>query len=89
MIFEGEYKNGVRWNGKVKKFNNKDALIFEGEYFNGKIWNGKNIVYDALNKKRAEYEYKNGEINKKLKEYDENGKLIHEAIYLNGEKKEN
>ena len=89
MIFEGEYKNGVKWNGKGKEFNYKDALIFEGEYFNGKIWNGKNIAYDALNKKRAEYEYKNGEINKKLKEYDENGNLIYEAIYLNGEKKEN
>ena len=39
LIFEGEYLNGKRWNGKGKEFH-KNKLIFEGEYLNGKR-NGK------------------------------------------------
>ena len=52
LIFEGEYLNGLKWNGKgykndilefeIKKGSGKikkyfnDKLIFEGEYLNGK-----------------------------------------------------
>ena len=32
LIFEGEYKNGKKWNGKGKEFDDKRNLIFEGEY---------------------------------------------------------
>ena len=35
LIFEGEYLNGKRWNGKEKKYNRYGDLIFEGEYLNG------------------------------------------------------
>ena len=35
LIFEGEYLNGERWNGKGKEYFN-DKLDFEGEYLNGK-----------------------------------------------------
>ena len=40
IIFEGEYLNGKRWNGKAK---DKD---FEGDYLNGKKWNGKVKEYN-------------------------------------------
>ncbi len=36
IIFIGEYLNGKRWNGKIKKYNDFDKLLFEGEYLNGK-----------------------------------------------------
>ena len=35
-MFEGEYLNGLRWNGKGKEFDYDGKLIFEGEYLNGK-----------------------------------------------------
>ena len=38
LIFEGEYFNGERYNGKGKKFDFDGNIIFEGEYFNGKKW---------------------------------------------------
>ena len=40
LIFEGDYLNGERWNGKGKEYNNYEKLIYEGEYLNGKR-NGK------------------------------------------------
>ena len=36
LIFEGEYLNGERWNGKRKEFDDNGKLIFEEEYLNGK-----------------------------------------------------
>ena len=36
LIFEGEYLNGQRWNGKGKEYNYNGELEFEGEYLNGK-----------------------------------------------------
>ncbi len=35
LIFEGEYLNGERWNGKGKEYV-EGKLKFEGEYLNGK-----------------------------------------------------
>ena len=38
-MFEGEYLNGERWNGKGKEYSDYGLLMFEGEYKNGiKIW---------------------------------------------------
>ena len=34
LIFEGEYLNGKRWNGKGKEFS-FGQLVFEGQYANG------------------------------------------------------
>ena len=34
-IFEGIYKNGIKWNGKGKEYNKNIKLTFEGEYKNG------------------------------------------------------
>ena len=36
LIFEGEKKNGKRWNGKGKEYNDDNVLIYDGEYLNGK-----------------------------------------------------
>ena len=41
IIFEGEYLNGEKWNGKAKDYDNHHEIIFEGVYLNGKRWNGK------------------------------------------------
>ena len=35
LLFEGEYKNNLRFNGKGKEYDILDNLIFEGEYVNG------------------------------------------------------
>ena len=41
LIFEGEYSNNKRWNGKSKEYDKyTDRLIYEGEYLNGER-NGK------------------------------------------------
>ena len=44
LIFEGEYLDDKRFNGKGKEFDYKNNLIFEGEYLNGKRWDG--IIYN-------------------------------------------
>jgi len=44
LIFEGDYLNGKRWNGKGKEYF-KNKLLFEGEYLNGEK-NGKGKEYD-------------------------------------------
>ena len=47
LMFEGEYLNGERFNGKGKEyFSYPDKLLFEGEYYNGKLLNGKINNYD-------------------------------------------
>ena len=38
LIFEGEYLNDEKWNGKGKEY--------EGEYLNRERWNGKLKEYD-------------------------------------------
>jgi len=35
LVFEGEYLNGKRWNGKGKEYDYDGKLIFKGEYLNG------------------------------------------------------
>ena len=47
LIFEGEYLNGKRWNGKGKEYTYLlDKLLFKGEYKNGKRWNGEGKEYN-------------------------------------------
>ena len=45
-MFEGEYLNGERWNGK--EYNGYGKLIFEGDYLNqkrnGKVKKKKNYI---------------------------------------------
>ena len=61
LIYDGEYKNGIR-NGKGKEYIS-GKLIFEGEYLNGKK-NGKGKEYEN-DKLIFEGEYLNGNKNNK------------------------
>ena len=56
--FEGEYKDGIKYNGKGKEYNNKGKLIFEGEYKNGKIYKGKEYNNKGKLIFKREYKYK-------------------------------
>ena len=74
LLFEGEYKNGLR-NGKGKEYHDLEILLFEGEYLNNKRWNGKgyddynNVVYELKNGKGYIKEYYIGTILKLEGEY--------------------
>ena len=57
LIFEGKYKNGEMWSGKITKYE-YDSLKFEGEYLNGKEHIGKEYRSDG--KLIFEGKYKNG-----------------------------
>ena len=71
MIFEGEYLNGERWNGKGQEYED-ERFIFDGEYLNGKKWKGKYKDYINISRIILEGEYLNGEINGNGKEYYNN-----------------
>ena len=47
LEFDGEYKNGERWNGKGKEYYANKKVKFEGEFKNGKKWNGKGYNNDG------------------------------------------
>ena len=81
LLFEGEYKNGRKWNGNG--YNIKGNIEF-------KLKDGKGNIkeYDEYGKLKYEGEYKNGERNGKGKEYDEYGKIKFEGEYINGKRKE-
>ena len=36
LIFEGEYLNEKKWNGKVKEYDDNGLVIFRGNYIKGK-----------------------------------------------------
>ena len=76
LIFEGEFINDKRWNGRGYDISNNAVYDLE----NG---NGKTIEYEN-GEVLFEGEYINGEINGKGKEYYEDGKLKYEGEYLNG-----
>ena len=101
LVFEGEYLNSKR-NGKGKEYYDNGNLKFEGEYlidykikgkcyidqkleFEGEFrydrkWNGKG--YDENG--NITYELKDG--NGKVKEYNDDGYLVFEGEYLNGQR---
>ena len=95
LIFEGEYKNEKKWNGKISFENKSYELLdgsckinsskFEGEFINGEK-RGKE--YDYYNQKLLfEGDYLNEKKwNGIAKEYIVN-KLIFEGEYIKGEKK--
>ena len=84
LVFEGEYLNGKRWNGKGKEHHMNSLLEFEGKYLNGKRWNGKVKKYNYIGKLKFEEEYLNGKTTGKIKAYDyySNGILRYEMEYL-------
>ena len=58
MIFEGEYINGKRRNGKGKEYNEDGKLRFEGDYLNGER--------KRKEEKREEYYGQSGYLNKEI-----------------------
>ena len=77
LIFEGEFKNNLKWNGIGYDKNNNIVYVLK----NGK---GHVIEYDYYCNLIFEGEYLNGLRNGKGKEYDLDGKLQFEGEYLNG-----
>ena len=80
LRFEGEYLNGIKWNGKgydakgYEEFKIKEGkgTIKEYNWYNG------NLIYEG--------EYVNGIRNGKGKEFNDKNELILEGEYLNGKK---
>ena len=35
LLFEGEFSQGKRWNGKIKEYDSNGVLLFDGEYKEG------------------------------------------------------
>ena len=83
LIFEGEYKNGKRWNGKGKEYNDYGKLEYEGDYLNGKR-HGKGKEY-CNRKLKFKGEYLNGKRHGKGIEYDSTCEVKF-VYYLNGER---
>ena len=80
ILFEGEYLNDKKWNGKG--FDHKDDIAYE-------LKEGKGIakIYDTFCKElRLAGEYLNGDLNGKGKLYTGKGKLDFEGEFLNGKK---
>ena len=79
LIFDGEYLNGKKWNGKG--YDNNNQIIYE-------LKEGKGCVKecDVYGRIKFEGEYLNGKRNGKGKEYDFNGNIIFEGKYLNDKK---
>ena len=97
IIFEGEYLNGKKWNGKryyknnlIYELKNEKGYIKEYNICDGKLrFEGQYINWDKNGKGREyifghlifEGEYKNGKRNGKGKEYNNSGKLVYESEY--------
>ena len=77
LLFEGEYKDGKRWNGKG--YNPGGNVLYE-------LKNGKGYVQEVYdnNKLKLECEYLWGEKNGKIKQYNCDGRLQFEGYALNG-----
>ena len=82
LLFEGEYLNGKRCDGKGKEYYSNGELKYEGEYLNGK-WDGKGKQYNEYGELIFEGEYLNGRRNGKGKEYNEYGRVIYEGEFFN------
>ena len=76
--FEGEFKEGLRWDGKG--YDGQNNIIYE-------LKNGNGIIKEYYKQKLySENEYKNGKKNGRGKDYDNDGQLIFKGEYLNGKK---
>ena len=40
LIFDGTYKNEIRWNGILKLYTKDFKLLYDCKIKNGKIWEG-------------------------------------------------
>ena len=89
FIFEGEYKNNRKFNGKIKQYYINGTLKFDGELSNFSI-KGKGKEYYDNGILKYEGDYLKDKWNGKGKEYHEDGSLKFEGEFesnfrLNGE----
>ena len=49
LLFEGEYKNGLRWKGKMQYYNSKGEIVFVGDYIDGNLCNDKRLKKEYFN----------------------------------------
>ena len=94
LIFEGDYLNGQRWNGKGEEYSNDEnsniICSYEVEYLNGKNVNDKtHFLKNGHNKEYSddnlifEGEFINYRRCGKGIEYDDKGRILFEGEYLN------
>ena len=80
LLFEGEYLNGKKWNGKGKEhIDNNKQFSFEGKYLNGKkngIIKIKMFSRDLLFRDEEIY-IKREKWNGEIEEYVNNTLIIH------------
>ena len=80
LMFEGEYKNNLRWNGNIydPKNNINIYQLKNGKGFIKEFNYDGNIIFEG--------NFSNGERNGKGKEYYDDGSLRFEGEYLNEKK---
>ena len=77
LEYEGELRNGTKWNGKG--YDEKGNIIYELNNGNGKVKEYyTNCILEFVG------EYLNGKRNGKGKEYDFEANLINEGEFKNG-----
>ena len=79
LIYEGEYKNGNKWNGKG--FNGYNKVVYELINGNGHV---KEYKFGRLG---SEGEYLKGQKHGEWKEYNSYQTLLFVGEYLNGKRK--
>ena len=87
LIFLGEIRNGKKWEGEGKEYDNYGRLIYEGGFLNGKRHGKGHIIkYNEYNNIVLECECLNGIKNGYGKEYNSLGEIIFTGEYLNGQR---
>ena len=100
LLYEGEYKYGKKWNGKMYDDNGKLTLEFKNGNGSGKEYDFlSNLIYEGKyveglrnglgkefkrGKKIYEGEYAYGEREGKGRKYNEFGKLVFEGEFKDG-----
>jgi antitoxin component YwqK of YwqJK toxin-antitoxin module len=85
LLYDGEYKNGVKY-GLGKEYNIEKELIYDGSYINGKRSKGKGKEYNFSGRLKYEGEYLNGEWHGNGTEYESNGEISFEGVFKNGKR---
>ena len=87
LVFLGEIRNGKKWEGEGKEYDNYGRLIYDGGFLNGKRHEKGHIIkYNEYNNIVLECECLNGINNGYGKEYNSQGEIIFMGEYLNGQR---
>ena len=85
LLYEGDYKNGVKY-GFGKEYNTDETLIYEGSYENGKRSKGKGKDFNFSGMLKYEGEYLYGEWDGQGIEYESNGEISFKGTFKNGKR---